>query len=649
MRKKFLAALLCTSVVLTSMSPVMAAETADTDMQNETAAALNEQQVSVEEQDETIHRTVSNGWEQVMNEVEPDTYYLLRYEENQLQEKWTWSNGMFVDRENGDGSAKTETPSGYFVIGAESDGKENSYYLKDGVPQSGWKKVDGKWYLFGTVSATPALGEGKRIAPETKAGFQEIEGKKYYLDDAGVPAKNTTITISGTSYDFNAEGVLVKSYPEVITGKWKANGIGRWYEYKDGSYPRNKWEEIDGTWYLFDAKGYVRTGWAYVGSAWYYLKPGTGAMQTGWVLDGGTWYYCNKSGAMQTGWVEVKGTWYYCKGNGAMQTGWILDRGTWYYCNGSGAMLTEWVLVGGTWYFCNSSGAMQTGWILHNGTWYYCDGSGAMATNRWIGNYYVYGNGAMATDAWIGSYYVDGSGKWVPNKGVTTPGFWKQNAKGWYFQYPAGNYAYNAWVLLDGEWYYLNNEGYMVTGWNYIDGLKYYFESNGKLCQDMRGRVGGPYAIRVNRAKCIITIFARDPQTGDYNVPVKAFICSVGCPWSPTVTGTFYTQAKYSYKQLNGPTWGKWCTRIVGGYLFHSMPSPVSSPYTIVPEKYNLLGQPASGGCVRMTVGDAKWIYDNCALGTRVTISDHEATPFDKPYVPKISSAVHHDPAGDNY
>ena len=35
---------------------------------------------------------------------------------------------------------------------------------------------------------------------------------------------------------------------------------------------------------------------------------------------------------------------------------------------------------------------------------------------------------------------------------------------------------------------------------------------------------------------------------------------------------------------------------------------------------YNVMGQKASHGCVRLLCKDSKWIYDHCALGTKVII-----------------------------
>lgn len=34
--------------------------------------------------------------------------------------------------------------------------------------------------------------------------------------------------------------------------------------------------------------------------------------------------------------------------------------------------------------------------------------------------------------------------------------------------------------------------------------------------------------------------------------------------------------------------------------------------------EYNKLGTSASMGCVRLTVENAKWIYDNCPAGTTI-------------------------------
>ena len=55
--------------------------------------------------------------------------------------------------------------------------------------------------------------------------------------------------------------------------------------------------------------------------------------------------------------------------------------------------------------------------------------------------------------------------------------------------------------------------------------------------------------------------------------------------------------------------------------------------------EYDKLGTTASAGCVRLTVADAKWIYNNCAKGTKVEFyADSNPGPLGKPTAQKISS-----------
>jgi len=135
-----------------------------------------------------------------------------------------------------------------------------------------------------------------------------------------------------------------------------------------------------------------------------------------------------------------------------------------------------------------------------------------------------------------------------------------------------------------------------------------------------------PYLIKVNRACNTVTIYEKDKK-GKYTVPVKAMVCSVGTG-TRTLTGSFNTKEKYRWKLLNGNVWGQYATRIVGGILFHSVYYyGKCDPSTLATKEYNKLGTAASQGCIRLTVADAKWIYDNCPIGTQVIIYDDKNNP----------------------
>ena len=127
-----------------------------------------------------------------------------------------------------------------------------------------------------------------------------------------------------------------------------------------------------------------------------------------------------------------------------------------------------------------------------------------------------------------------------------------------------------------------------------------------------------PYLIAVNRIQNTVTVYARD-EDGRYTVPYKAFVCSVG---DDTPTGYFYTLERYRWQDLYDDAWGQYATRIVDHILFHSVPYYSKDPSDLEYDQYNLLGTHASLGCVRLTVEDAKWIYDNTKEGFPCVIYD---------------------------
>lgn len=187
------------------------------------------------------------------------------------------------------------------------------------------------------------------------------------------------------------------------------------------------------------------------------------------------------------------------------------------------------------------------------------------------------------------------------------------------------------------------------NGWYYENGYKLYYQDD-KLVTDVSGIIGpqSEYMAKVNRVTCTVTIYAKDGNNG-FIIPVKVFACSVGLPGTETPLGTYHTLAKYRWHELMGPSYGQYCTRIVGGILFHSVAGSNMTSYNLSAAEYNKLGSPASHGCVRLNVRDAKWIYDNCRLGMTVVIYDSsDPGPFGKPATIKIPANQNWDPTDPN-
>ena len=130
-----------------------------------------------------------------------------------------------------------------------------------------------------------------------------------------------------------------------------------------------------------------------------------------------------------------------------------------------------------------------------------------------------------------------------------------------------------------------------------------------------------PYKIGVSIEDQRVYVYAWDGS--GYNEQVHRFKCSTGVNGSDTPTGTYQAGGRvtmdewYYFEQYD--CYAKYAFRIVGGILFHSVlfnsrkQGPTSG-------SVNNLGRKASHGCVRLAVDDARWIFENCPVGTTVVI-----------------------------
>lgn len=453
-----------------------------------------------------------------------------------------------------------------------------------------------------------------RMAPADVAGVT-VDSKTVPVDVTVEEASGALV--ASVAYDGSADAPVFSNAYRHPAG-WEGQGQSRRYYLADGTYVADAWHAVDGLRYRFDGDGHPRTGWYDEGGNRYYLDPSTGAARTGWLdLAGQRFYLDPSSGALKVGWADVDGQrfwlrrsdsawgpkgsvgsgwltengqtyflrradsqwgpkgsigsgwlsdggrWYFLRRagspwgpRGSMGRGWLNDGGTWYHLSGSGAMDTGWLASGGRWYWLSASGAMAIGWAKVGGSWYYLDWpSGAMWANRWVsGTYWVGSSGAMATNAW-----VDG-----------------------------GRY----WVDGSGRW------------------------TRGAAPGSMGGRAQGyssptPYLILVDNGANRVGVYRGG--RGSWT-EVRSMACSCGKRSTPTGRGTFSVGSRgYSFGENKGYSCYYW-TQFYGDYLFHSI---LYNPYSHVVQD-GRLGASLSHGCVRLAIGDAKWIYDTIPRGTTV-------------------------------
>lgn len=159
-------------------------------------------------------------------------------------------------------------------------------------------------------------------------------------------------------------------------------------------------------------------------------------------------------------------------------------------------------------------------------------------------------------------------------------------------------------------------------------------KNDANLSKEKNNLNGPKYYLKVSYTSNVVAIYTKD-DSGEYNNLIRTMVCSTG-----TATprgGVYKLNYKYRWLPLFGGVYGQYCSRITGNILFHSVPylrnhQPDSLEYW----EYDKLGTAASAGCVRLTVADAKWIYDNCASGCYVEFCT--TLNVSKPSAAKISS-----------
>lgn len=119
------------------------------------------------------------------------------------------------------------------------------------------------------------------------------------------------------------------------------------------------------------------------------------------------------------------------------------------------------------------------------------------------------------------------------------------------------------------------------------------------------------YFVAVSKSQREVYIYHKEIDSWEI---IKTFSCSIGAPENPTIEGNFQSGLKGKELRIN-ETYVKYFTQISGDYLFHSI------PYNEVGEATDdSLGEAVSHGCVRLSLEDAKYIYDTIPARTGIKI-----------------------------
>ena len=192
--------------------------------------------------------------------------------------------------------------------------------------------------------------------------------------------------------------------------------------------------------------------------------------------------------------------------------------------------------------------------------------------------------------------------------------------------------SYTNYLLTANKTYY-----YKVRAYKTVNGKKVYGAYSAIKSAKIKKATNKTYYLRVNTRTNVTTAYAKN-FSGKY-VAVKALTTSCGTNGKTNaILGTHYTIAKYKWKYMHENCYTQYATRIVGHYLFHSVPYSKPQSNTLWYNSYNKLGNFASDGCVRLRVCDSKWIYDHCPLKTKVVVTYSKTDPLKKPKIAKINT-----------
>lgn len=120
------------------------------------------------------------------------------------------------------------------------------------------------------------------------------------------------------------------------------------------------------------------------------------------------------------------------------------------------------------------------------------------------------------------------------------------------------------------------------------------------------------YLMVVDRANTHVMIMKRNGAEWKLH---RSYLCSCGKSSTPTISGT-YTVGSRGYQFTDDDHTCYYWTEIRGDYLFHSVLYRAGTKKVLD----GRLGYHISMGCVRLSIDNAKWIYDNIPSGTKIII-----------------------------
>ena len=298
---------------------------------------------------------------------------------------------VYYDKPTGDGfnyagtiMAYAEYYNGRECWAAEEDG---ICYHQNGKRLTGWQKIDGRQYYFNEAGVL-------------QFGWFRTDGKWYYSNSAGILFNDGWKVIDGKLYYFNEKGVML-----------------------------NGWHTIDGQQYCFAPAGYLYTDGWWKGYEFDDCGVYTGRGRYTWHRNNVGWWYGNASGYAKKETLWIDGKEYRFDGNG-------------YWIDVDKTDTDGWVISDDKYYYILKDGTRAKGWKWINGYYYYFDPE----------------SGLMRSNGWWDSYKLEANGTWIYKYKAR----WRKNSKGWWYEDTSGWCPKDTTINIEGVAYSFDAEGYLI-------------------------------------------------------------------------------------------------------------------------------------------------------------------------------------------
>ena len=319
-----------------------------------------------------------------------------------------------------------------------------------------------------TVTTDRAAGETATPTADTNSETN-VTGGQYYRDEYGYwhykDASGKDLTGPQT-----IDGVKVYFYQSGVQVKGEFAWDGHYYDKDSGALVTNNFVENYDRRYYLDENGNKVIGPKEINGEWNYFDDYGEQVRNRFASDG---RYYDKDGKQ----VDFGTNRYFQLGD------------YWFYAGKDGAILKGEQTIDGVKVYFYQSGVQVKGYFVRNDTdnkeHYYDKDSGALVTNNYV---IAYDNYTHQNER----YYVD-------EQGVRVEGSRTINGKQVYFAYDGrqvfdnfgdDGYFYgqdgnrvdlgtNRYVQIKGNWYYIGNDGKILTGEQTIDGAHVYFGYKG--------------------------------------------------------------------------------------------------------------------------------------------------------------------------